>query len=223
MANEANNEQWWRENGQQAELQFTAGFVAYDVALRFVDEERFWESVAGDDSPWDAAGSLLPIEGRARQFVAVLIRLGRRAGSESIETTDGPWRRRRRQARFAILQMSSMVVWGPGDPLLRNARRPSWTQKGKTLDLLGMMLAGQCVVDGCDGRVPASKLRVGSRPICCEGHASNRDLVEKTVRSRVKDLLSEALDVVADIDEDLLSPEPARRKRKGSSATRGGA
>ena len=209
MANEANNEQWWRENGQQAELQFTAGFVAYDVALRFVDEERFWGAVDGDDSPWDAAGSLLPIEGKARQFVAVLIRLGRRAGPD--------------RARAAILQMNSMVVWGPGDPLLRNARRPSWTQKGKTLDLLGMMLARQCVKDGCDGRVPASKLRVASRPICCEGHASNRDLIEKTVRSRVKDLLSEAFTVVADIDEDLLAPEPARRKRKGSSATRGGA
>jgi hypothetical protein len=32
------------------------------------------------------------------------------------------------------------------------------------------------------------------------------------VRSRIKDLLGEAFAVV-DVDEDLLSPEPARRKR----------
>jgi hypothetical protein len=36
------------------------------MALRFVEEVRYWESVEDDDSPWEAAGSLLPVEGKAR-------------------------------------------------------------------------------------------------------------------------------------------------------------
>jgi hypothetical protein len=73
------------------------------VALRFVEEERYWESVEDDGSPWEAAGSLLPVEGKARQFVALLVRAPRRAGPRS-------------EARAMILLTSSMVVWGPGIP-----------------------------------------------------------------------------------------------------------
>jgi hypothetical protein len=74
------------------------------------------------------------------------------------------------------------------------------------------MLARRCVEDGCDGRAAASNVRVGRRPICCEGHPTNREIIEDGVRSRIKDLLGEAFAVV-DVDEDLLSPEPARGKR----------
>jgi hypothetical protein len=84
----------------EAELQFTAGQVAHHVALRFVEEERYWDSVEGDDSPWEAAGSLQPVEGKTRQFVALLIRLGRRAGPRS-------------EARAMILLTSSMASGAP--------------------------------------------------------------------------------------------------------------
>jgi hypothetical protein len=70
------------------------------------------------------------------------------------------------------------------------------------------MLECLCVAEGCDGRAPLHRYkgRAAGRPVCCDGHPLERNIIESAARWRVKGLLEEALTVVACNAELLAKP-----------------